>query len=132
VDTTVLNGHNYTYTLEEIGTWTGLLRRTLGSVEVTPMDVGGRQLEAAVSFGVSAFPNPFNSELQIEFEVPRSGLVELAVFNVLGQKVAMLLNERREIGHHAITWRPDGAGGVYFVSLRTATVTKTMKVLYLP
>jgi len=82
------------------------------------------------SFILSAFPNPFNSTLKIEYTLPRAGNVEMSVFNVLGQKVETLLNARLESGAHAITWNPECAGGVYFVTLKTEAGSHTAKVLY--
>lgn len=82
------------------------------------------------SFVLSAFPNPFNSALKIEYALPNAQNVNLCVFNVLGQKVETLVASRRESGSHAIAWNPTGAGGVYFVTLQTETTTKSQKVLY--
>jgi len=44
------------------------------------------------------FPNPFNSSTVIRFELPQSGEVELAVYNLAGQKVAALARGARQAG----------------------------------
>ncbi|MCX6601652.1 MAG: T9SS type A sorting domain-containing protein [bacterium] len=83
------------------------------------------------AFSLSAYPNPFNSTLKIEYTLPRAGDVEVSVYNVLGQMVETLLDARVENGTHAITWNPTCAGGLYFVTLKTESATRTAKVLYL-
>lgn len=83
------------------------------------------------SIGLSAYPNPFNSTLNLEYSLPRAGNVNLSVFNVLGQKVQTLVAGRMEGGTHAVMWNPECAGGVYFVTLKTETATRTTKVLYI-
>ena len=98
----------------------------------TPLSVSDREfILPPSSFVLSAYPNPFNSTLKIEYALPHAGNVELSVFNVLGQKVETLLSARVESGTHTVTWNPGCAGGVYFVTMKTETVARTTKVLYL-
>lgn len=83
------------------------------------------------SFTLSAFPNPFNSEVEIRYDLPKSGKVELSVYNLLGQKVETLRTGMVTAGAHTQLWSPTVAGGIYFVNLRTANSVRTEKVLYL-
>ena len=83
------------------------------------------------SFILSAFPNPFNGTLKIEYALPNAQNVNLCVFNVLGQKVETLVAARMESGEHAAIWNPACAGGVYFVTLKTETETRSTKILYI-
>jgi chitinase len=67
---------------------------------------------------VDNYPNPFNPETTIDVVVPESGNVRLAVIDLLGREVALLLNERKEAGTYSV--RFDGrnrATGVYYVVL---------------
>jgi hypothetical protein len=78
------------------------------------------------------YPNPFNPSTTISFSIPNPGNVEILVYNLLGQKVATLLNERMEIGTHQITF--DGASlssGVYFYSIKSGDFFKTRKMILL-
>jgi hypothetical protein len=62
------------------------------------------------------YPNPFNSTTLIKFTMPRASQVKLEVFNILGQKVATLLNGRLETGYYTIPWNADGvSSGIYFL-----------------
>ena len=81
------------------------------------------------SFILSAYPNPFNSELQIEYDLPRAGDLQLAVFNVLGQKVAELENGLQNAGVHQAVWSPNEGSGIYFVQMKTEDGIRTEKVL---
>jgi hypothetical protein len=67
------------------------------------------------------FPNPFNPSTRIQYALPRSGLVTIVVYNVLGQEVRTLLRDQpRSAGFHHVTWHGRNAServtgsGVYF------------------
>ena len=85
-------------------------------------DVAGLPLELTLA-GNS--PNPFNPKTVISFDLPRAGQVELAVYDVLGRKVANLVSDQLGPGHHEITWLGVDshgrrvASGVYFSVLRS-------------
>jgi len=74
---------------------------------------------AAVAYLGQNAPNPFNPVTRIDFVLQRSEHVELAVFDVVGRRVATLLHERREAGPYTVQWNgmtQDGrhaASGVY-------------------
>jgi len=81
------------------------------------------------------FPNPFNSSTVIRFELPESGEVELAVFNLAGQRVALLAQGYREAGNYTVRW--DGrdergrtlASGVYLYRLRVGKRMEALKLV---
>jgi len=78
------------------------------------------------------YPNPFNPETAIRFDLPQAGAVRLAVYDVLGRAVAMLVDERLPAGTHEATF--DAArllSGGYVYRLQTAgrTFTRTMLLL---
>jgi hypothetical protein len=61
------------------------------------------------------YPNPFNPSTQIRYDLPDAGFVSLVVYDVLGRKVADLVNENREAGYHSATWNAANvSSGVYF------------------
>jgi hypothetical protein len=83
------------------------------------------------------YPNPFNPETTISFEISESGKTEVEIFNVKGQKVKTLLNENLEFGSHSIVW--DGrndkgeqvSSGMYFYRISVNGNQKTSKMLML-
>lgn len=78
------------------------------------------------------YPNPFNPSTTIQYAMPRAGDVSLTVYNILGQKVATLLEARVEAGNHAVNWDAVSfATGVYFVRLKTGDKRLTRKMVLL-
>ncbi|MEW5795015.1 MAG: T9SS type A sorting domain-containing protein [Candidatus Zixiibacteriota bacterium] len=83
------------------------------------------------------WPNPFNSQARIEYEVAELGRVEITVYNVLGQEVARLLNALRSNGLYQLWW--DGtdsrgspvASGIYFCRLAAENTSDIRKLVYL-
>jgi len=67
------------------------------------------------------YPNPFNPSTIIEFTLPRKAQVELSIYNLLGQRVRVLVDESKTAGRHAVVW--DGrdtngneiGSGIYFI-----------------
>ncbi|KAA3618346.1 MAG: T9SS C-terminal target domain-containing protein [Calditrichaeota bacterium] len=87
------------------------------------------------------FPNPFNPSTKIRFGIPKSAEdknVKLTIFNVLGQKVAELLNKSFKAGYHEVEWNglnnygEQAASGVYFYRLtkgKNSTLIRKMVLL---
>jgi len=78
------------------------------------------------------YPNPFNPRTEIAFGLPEDSHITLAVFNSLGQQIAVLVDEQRQAGQHRVAW--DGAGfpnGVYFYRLSAKGFAETRKMLLL-
>jgi len=82
-------------------------------------------------------PNPFNPSTVILYDLKEAGEVQLAVFNVRGQKVQTLRNERQQAGRHKVTWHGrDATGqvlpsGIYFVRMQAGGFIKTHKMMLL-
>jgi len=80
-------------------------------------------------------PNPFNPSTTLSFALPASSRVLLEVYDVRGQLVARLLDEKRPAGMHRVTW--DGrdragqqvASGVYLCRIKAGTFTDTKRVV---
>lgn len=77
------------------------------------------------------YPNPFNPSTTIRFSIPHSETVQLDVYDVLGRKVATLLqNERLAAGTYAVLFNAATlSSGIYFYRLRAGTFTDTKKML---
>jgi hypothetical protein len=84
------------------------------------------------------YPNPFNPSTVISYAVPVRSSVRLAVYNVLGQMVAELVNGDVEAGSHSVQWHPTTASGVYLCRMdavaldkSAATFSKVQKMAYI-
>lgn len=76
------------------------------------------------------FPNPFNPETKINFSIPSSGFVDLKVYNVSGQNVATIVNQRLSSGTYNVNWNAsDVTSGVFFYTLKTENFTETKKMM---
>lgn len=78
------------------------------------------------------YPNPFNPTTNISFNLPGSEFVELSVYNVLGQKVATLLNQQMTAGTHTVAFNARNlASGVYIYQIRAGSFVqnKTMMLV---
>ncbi len=77
-------------------------------------------------------PNPFNPTTTISYALPTDAQVELAVYNLLGQKVATLIDGWQTAGYKSVPWdATDCASGVYFYSLKAGDVVQTRKMILL-
>ena len=71
------------------------------------------------------YPNPFNAETRIEYQLPLASRVNLSIYNLLGQRVRVLVDKSQAQGNHQAYWdgRNDrGRGvssGIFFIQLRT-------------
>ncbi|MDH3252316.1 MAG: T9SS type A sorting domain-containing protein, partial [Ignavibacteria bacterium] len=78
------------------------------------------------------YPNPFNPSTTISYTLPRSSNVELAVYNVVGQHVATLVQGYQEAGKHTVEFAPEMlAGGIYFYKLKANGLSLVRKMILL-
>jgi len=76
------------------------------------------------------YPNPFNPTTDIKFSIPKSGVVKIVVFDILGREVRTLVNEFRQTGEYNISFDASNlASGVYFYRLEANDFTQTKKML---
>jgi hypothetical protein len=76
------------------------------------------------------YPNPFNPTTKIAYELPEAVHVTIQVFNVLGEKVATLVDERQLPGAHVVQWQATQAPtGVYFCRMTAGRFQQTRKLL---
>jgi hypothetical protein len=75
-------------------------------------------------------PYPFNPSTTITYELPKTSQVSLSVCGMLGRKVSVLVNDRREAGVHEVKFDgPNPASGVYFYRLRAEDLVQTKQLL---
>jgi nitrous oxidase accessory protein NosD len=90
---------------------------------------------APVSFALEGnYPNPFRTQTTLQFDLPEPVDVTLSVYDVMGRRVATLVQERLPAGSHDITWQGRGqngqalASGVYFMRLTAGDRTATRRL----
>jgi hypothetical protein len=78
------------------------------------------------------YPNPFNGKCLIEYILPQPSVVQLDIYDILGQKVATLENGYRLAGVHQVTWESGALpSGLYFYRLSSDEFSETRKMLLL-
>ncbi len=89
--------------------------------------------EIPVNFSLSQnYPNPFNPTTNIKYSITQSGKVTLAIFNILGQKVATLVNEVQKPGNYIVSFDASKlASGVYIYRIQTDNFTQSKKMTLL-
>ena len=75
------------------------------------------------------FPNPFNPTTRIHYSIPVQSHVEINVYNLLGVKVATLIDEHKIRGSHFVDWNASGvASGIYYYRLKADNLILTKKM----
>jgi hypothetical protein len=89
-----------------------------------------------VKFALSQnYPNPFNPTTNIQFNIAKSENVKLVVFNILGQKIATLVNGEMKAGTYTATWNGKDefgnsvASGIYFYRFESQSFNSTKKMI---
>lgn len=103
-----------------------------------PIGAGVRQISLSsgvVPKGYALFqncPNPFNPETKIAFTLPKNCQVELSIYNLLGQRVATLVDTEMAAGQHEVSWTPGSVPtGVYFYTIKASGFRATKKMVLL-
>jgi len=78
------------------------------------------------------YPNPFNSQLMIKYSLADAGKAEMAVYNIMGEKVAALFSGEQPAGENRAVWNAGSASsGVYFIRLTDGENISIAKALLL-
>ena len=104
----------------------------VGGVEVTVDDSEVTPIEFALH---QNYPNPFNPETNIQFDVAEHSYVSVSIFNLVGQKVASLVNQNMDAGVYTIKWSGLNEGGLslpsgmYFYEMKTSKYHSIKKMV---
>ncbi len=78
------------------------------------------------------YPNPFNPNTTIKYTLKKSGIVTVKVFDILGNEVALLVNEEKAKGEHSVTFDASSlASGIYFYAIRANDFNAVKKMILL-
>ncbi len=93
----------------------------------------GENRALPVRFGMEQnYPNPFNPRTTISYALPKSSKVRIALYNALGQEMAVLVDQNMSAGYHTATL--DGAqlaGGIYFYRIEAGSFRSVRKMILL-
>ena len=78
------------------------------------------------------YPNPFNPSTTISFDLPVTARVKVAIYDIMGRKVATLFDDILPAGQHQAVWNArQQPSGVYFYRIETAEYSQTRKMVLL-
>jgi hypothetical protein len=96
------------------------------------------EFQPVASSELASFPNPFNPETTLKYNILKPGNVNMAIYNIKGQHITTLVNETLKSGSYSVKWSGcDKSGhlcasGVYFVRLsQNGKEIRTHKILLL-
>ena len=102
----------------------------------TPVGINQTGTNVLSEFSLSQnYPNPFNPMTVISYQLPASGgeavssFISLRVYDVLGNEVAILVNEKQNAGSYEVEWNAGNfTSGIYFYKLTTGDFAETKKM----
>ena len=81
---------------------------------------------------ISAYPNPFNPSISIDYFIESSNYVEINIMNLQGKIIDNLESSFKSKGQHSIKWKPSNiSSGVYLLNISTSNQTATQKIMFL-
>jgi len=131
-DSTVTVGETYYY----------YVTSSMGALESEPSDTVMVTIDPFVNGIVSDneiptkyalnqnYPNPFNPNTNIKFSLPKTETVTLRIYNVIGQVVATLVNEKLNPGNYTYNWDAKGfASGLYYLKMEAGSFAQIRKMI---
>lgn len=105
----------------------------LNSIAISQQTVGIENISSEVPSHFNLmqnYPNPFNPVTNIKFDVPKSGLVNLNVFDALGREAAVLVNEQLSPGVYNYKFNASNfASGVYYYKLKSSDFSAVKRMV---
>ena len=86
--------------------------------------------DAAMKLDLQSYPNPFNPTAVISFAIPIAADVSIAVYDMIGREVEVLLREFRRAGNHEVTFHSGNLpSGIYFCRLQAGSYVLVKKLV---
>lgn len=77
------------------------------------------------------YPNPFNGQTKLVYEIAEGGQVDLTIYDILGKKITTLVNDFRTAGRHSVVFNArDLSSGIYFAVLNSDKGATINKLIY--
>ena len=90
------------------------------------------EINIAISYELSSYPNPFNPTAQIRFSIPETQNIKVTVFDLKGNEIRTLTNKQYQAGYHTITFEASNlSSGIYFIRFVAHNKIITKSVTFL-
>ncbi|MFQ5868818.1 MAG: T9SS type A sorting domain-containing protein, partial [Candidatus Zixiibacteriota bacterium] len=104
-----------------------------GNSEWELVEASASEFESSLPASTSlsqCYPNPFNASTVIEYQLPEASDVKVEVYNLIGEKVATLVDSKQQAGYGSVVWDAfEVSSGVYFYKLTAGDFTETKRML---
>jgi hypothetical protein len=137
--------YNYTYTYKRETAWVDTSMYTVafvqndnnkevinsakGTYSVTGVSNNNGEIPSVYSLSQN-FPNPFNPNTTINYSIPKSGIVTLKVYDLLGREMAVLVNGNAPAGNYSVDFYAGNfSSGVYFYKLESGSFNQIKKLV---
>ncbi len=116
---------------------TGIYQIWTSPIDLSTVGIRDNETESIAKFELKQnYPNPFNPSTKISFQLAEAGFTTLKIYDVLGNDVAVLVNEKKTAGNYEVEFNPESsilylASGVYLYQLRAGSYVKTKKMILL-
>jgi hypothetical protein len=125
IDSDVMNGVTYTYTLINVDV--NGAEQAIATESVTPNRNNGSVMEYSLD---QNFPNPFNPSTSISYSLEAAGLVTITVFDITGREVATLVNSVQAEGSHSVEFNAAGLpSGIYMYRMEADDFSDVQKMI---
>ncbi len=136
------NSENGKTILVVVGPETDEIFTSSGAYEIESLLIvaGDQYIDATIADNyalLSSYPNPFNPQTTITYELKLDGFVDVSIYNVLGQHIANLVNDHKNVGVYNVIWNgmedsgSQAASGLYILKLTTEQDVVTNKITLL-
>jgi hypothetical protein len=95
-------------------------------------DITEIEEELPTRYSISNYPNPFNPETVIKYQLPERGYVKIKVYDILGKEIATLVNEYKEAGFYNYQFDISNyklTSGIYIYTLNVNGITQSKKMI---
>ncbi len=133
------NAHNFKGVLDDIRIYNQALPadeiRSLYK-SLTGIETTGNLLPENFAL-LQNFPNPFNSQTTIRYQLKNSSPVKIKIYDLLGQEVRLLLNQNQPAGFHTVNWNAENnlgvsvASGIYIYEMQAENFQQKRKLIFL-
>ncbi|MDR3610247.1 MAG: hypothetical protein P4L27_06785 [Ignavibacteriaceae bacterium] len=111
------NGNKIQYRLKQIDNNGNFKYSNILSINIIPE-----------GFSIGNYPNPFNPSTKIRYTIPSESMINLVIYNVIGEKIEELKNDIQQPGTYEINWNGNNhPSGIYFLSIIESPVNGSAK-----
>jgi hypothetical protein len=133
------NAHNFKGVLDDIR----IYNRALSPEEIKSLYKSQTGIEVNGSLPpdefalLQNFPNPFNSQTTIRYQLKGSSPIKIKIYDLLGQEVRLLVNQNQPAGFHTVKWNAENnlgvtvASGIYIYEMQAGNFQQKRKLILL-